>query len=175
MQSFASGGVCNLIVVLKVPHECRRHDVESGTATPLPLTQVPLALVKPSPLEHRDQLLGRPEVITIVALPVAGRGDRRGMVEVFVPEHVEADSAPIGFAQQLSALRLALAENQDAPLAGRLAHSMSDLGKDVFGAGILESLRGIDSHAVEMKLVDPVSDIRENEFAHRPIASARQS
>ena len=33
----------------------------------------------------------------------------------------------------------------------------------------MECLSGIDSHAVEMEFVDPVSDVRKNELANRPI------
>ena len=131
-------------------------NVEGRRAAPLPLATVPLALVQPTALEDRDQLLRRAEIIAVVPLASARGGDPGGVVEIVAPEHVEAEAAARRVAEQPGVLGLALADDKHPTIPGRLAHPPGDRPEDVLRAGIEEGLRAVDSHAVDVELVDPV-------------------
>ena len=60
VEPVTPGRVGDLVVVLDEQDEGGRRDIERRAAPPLALAEVPLALVEPAPLEHRDELLGVP-------------------------------------------------------------------------------------------------------------------
>ena len=122
VQPLAAGRVRHLVVVLKIADECRRRDVECRFAAPFALAEVPLALVEPAALQHRDQLLRRAEIVAVVSLATARGGDPRGVVEIVAPEHVEAESAALRAAEQPGVLGLAFADDQHPTIPRRLAH-----------------------------------------------------
>ena len=63
---------------------------------------------------------------------------------------------------------LVLADDQHTTAPGRRADRPHDRPEDVVGTVVEEALRRIDTQAVEVELVDPVGDVRQDELAHRP-------
>ena len=53
------------------------------------------------------------------------------------------------------------------PAAGRLARAPADRRQDVLARRIEDLLRRVEAQAVEMKLVDPVAGVGDEELAHR--------
>ena len=75
VQPQAAGRVGDLIVILQEYDEVRRRHAQGGRAAPLLLPLVALALVEVAVLDGRDELLGRPVIIGVIRLVVAGQGD----------------------------------------------------------------------------------------------------
>ena len=97
VEPLAAAGVGDLVVVLDEGDECapaaaRRPGVPRRLLLPL----VALALVEVAVLDRRDELLRRAEVVGVVGLVVAGQRDHGAVVEVVVPERVEAIAALLG-------------------------------------------------------------------------------
>ncbi len=142
---------------------------ERRRAAPLPLAPVPLALVQPAPLEDRDDLLRRAEVVAVVALAPACGGDPRRMVEVVAPEHVEAQPAARGIAEQPGVLRLALADDQHAPIPGRLAHPSGRSAPRMW-SGPVSKRACVPSTRKPSRWNSSIqyADVRQDELADRP-------
>ncbi len=114
VAALAAGGVGDLVVVLEEVDERRRRQVERRGAAALLLPRVPLPLVEKAVLDARDQLLRRAEVVGVVGLVAAGQRHQRRVVEVVVPERVEAVAALRGRAHQLRLLRLVLGDDRSS-------------------------------------------------------------
>ena len=151
-----------------IDDEGGRRDIERRAASPLALAEVPLALVEPAALEHRDELLRGAEVVAVVRLAAPRGGDHHGVVEVVAPEHVEPEPAPLGRPEQPCALGLVLADDQHTTAPGRRADRPHDRPEDVVGTVVEDALRRVDTQAVDVELVDPVGGVGEDELAHRP-------
>jgi hypothetical protein len=57
--------------------------------------------------------------------------------------------------------------SRPCPAAGHLTHAPADRGDDVLGRAVVDLLRGVEAQAVEVKFVDPVGRVADEELAHR--------
>ena len=89
------------------------------------------------------------------------------MVEVVVPERVEA-VAPLGeWTHQPRLLRLVLGDDDNRPPPRRLPRANADRRHDVLAGEIVNRLCRVQPQAVEMELVDPVGRVGDEELTHR--------
>ena len=126
-QPFAADGVRDLVVVLQERDERGRRQVQRRGPAALLLPGVPLPLVQVPPLHRRQDLLRGAAVVRVVGLVVAGQRDARAVVEVVVPQRVQAVAAGLGRAHHPRLLRLVLGDQQAAaahpPPTARAARS----------------------------------------------------
>ena len=117
------GRVGYLVVVLQKRDEAHGRHVPGGRAAAAALPRVPLALVKISPFHGRNHFLRRALVIAVVKLVVARGRHPHHVMEVVVPDGIQAVSAFRGTSYQARLLELVLADHAAscglAPLAAR--------------------------------------------------------
>src|SRR6266850_6240123 len=106
MAAQAAAGVSDLIVILNEGHKRRRLQSKTGRAATLFLPGIPLPLVEVAPLERRDKLLGRAVIIGVIGLVAPGQRYHGAVVEVIVPEGIEAIAALRWRAYQVGLLPL---------------------------------------------------------------------
>src|SRR5207302_11386585 len=82
--------VGHLVVVLQIGQKRCRPEIKGRSTTPPLLPRIALPLVKIAPLKGGNQLLRRPPVIAVVGCTEPGQRHHRTVVEVIVPECVEA-------------------------------------------------------------------------------------
>ena len=88
-------------------------------------------------------------------------------MEIVVPQRIEAEAPLRRRPHQPGVLRFVLRDD-DRPAAARLlAHAIADRRHHVTWRRIEDLLRGIEPQPVEVKLVDPVSGVGDEELAHR--------
>ena len=174
VQAEAAAHVGELVVVLDEDDEPLRLEVEGRGAAGLLLPAVALALVEEAVLRGRDQLLRAPLVVAQVGLVAAGQRHDGAVVEVVVPQGVEAEAAPLAGPDEAHGLGLVLAHDEDPAGCRGLAGAAGELGQDVLVAlaEVVDVLGGVDPEAVDVELVDPVDTVRDDEFAHRPAVRA---
>ena len=147
----------------------------AGRAAALALPGVALALIEEAALDGRDQLLGRPGVVAVVGLGAAGERDRGGVVEVVVPQRVEAVAAGRHRADEPHVLRLVLGDQENRSATGARPRAARDRRQHVLGRVVVDVLRGVQPEPVEVELVDPVAGVRDEELADRPRIPRRRS
>src|SRR4029079_17242912 len=89
-DALAARRIGHLVVVWEERHEGGGRQAEAGRAAALLLPGVALALVEVAVLDRRDQLLRRAAVVSVVRLFAPGERDDGGMVEVVVPQRIDA-------------------------------------------------------------------------------------
>src|SRR6185437_2354725 len=156
----AGGAVGELVVVGDEGDEARWRQIECRSAARLMLPPVPLALVEKPVLGRRQQLLRGAAVAVEVGLVAAGGGDPSAVVEVVVPERVEAVPAGAARTGELRFLRLVLADDDRGAPAGAGTSRRRQLGDDVRRRAVGDGLRGIETQTVEVELFDPVAGVR---------------
>ncbi len=144
----------------------------AGVPRPLPLPRVSLPLVEKPSLDGRDELLGGPGVVAEVRLGAPREGDRRGVVEVVVPQGVEVVAAGRHRADEPHVLRLVLGDEEHRSPAGARPRPARDRRQHVLRGIVVDVLRGVQPEPVQVKLVDPVAGVRDEELADRPGALA---
>ncbi len=162
----AAGGVGHLIVVLDEGHEGGSRTAKRRRPAALPLPPVALPLIQVTVLHGGDQLLGSAAVVGVVRLAAAGQGHHRAVVEVVVPEGVDAVAALLRWPHEPRLLRLVLRDQDDGALAGRASRLARDGGQDVLRRGVVHALGGVETEAVEAELRDPVGRVRDDELPH---------
>ncbi len=167
VQSLAARRVGDLVVVLEEDDEPSRVDVESRMAASLILPGVALALKEVSPFEGAQQLLRRTRVVRIVGLSVARQRDARRVMKVVVPDCVETEAAARERPDESRLLRLVLRNEQDVAIRRRLARPTPDAREHVLLRVVSDVLGGVEAQAVEVVFGDPVSGVRDDEFADR--------
>src|SRR5262249_19112018 len=115
-----------------------------------------------------QQLLRRAPVVGEVAVAPPGRRYARGVVEVIVPQRVQAESSFFDGIELFRALRLVLADQNDPARRGLGTRPRGDLRGDVRSRGIEEALDRIETQSVEVKLPDPVRGVFDDELANGP-------
>ena len=152
-------------MILKKGHKHRRREVQSWGATPLLLPRIVLPLVQVAVLEGGDQFLRGAQIIGVIGFVAPGDGDHGAVVEVVVPEHVQAIAALRWGADQLRVLGFVLIDQQGGAPTRRLPHPAGDGRQDVVRGGIIDILRGIEAQAVKVEFLDPVARIGQEELA----------
>src|SRR5829696_6546452 len=89
----ATGRVRHLIVVLEKGDELCGFEPGRGRPPARLLPHVPLPLKEEPPLGERDELLRSAAVIRVIGLASSGDRDGSGVVEVVVPQRIEAKPA----------------------------------------------------------------------------------
>ena len=173
MQPQAARRVGDLIVVFEEGDEGGRRQREARRAARRVLPVVPLPLEQIAVSRRRDQLLRRAPVVVVVGFAPAGQGDVRGMMEVVVPERVEAVAAIVQLGRgKARLLRFVLGDEKDFPVHPRRPGLAGDPGNDVIGGGVEQRLGRIEAQAVEVELGDPVGGVFCDVVANRPAALA---
>jgi len=96
-----------------------------------------------------------------VAVDEAGRRDARGVVEVVVPQRVDA-----AVAQKACVLRLVLADDDEPALTGGFARAPGELGDDVLRRVVGDRLDRVEPEAIHVVLGDPVGRVAGDEVAN---------
>src|SRR5262249_45130539 len=107
-----------------------------------------------------------------VGLTASGESDESAVMKVVVPEGVESAAAALGRPHQMRILLLILGDDEGAAAPRRLAHAFPDRRHDVLFRSVENLLGRVQTQAVEMKLVDPVTGIGDEELAHRGAVGA---
>ena len=87
------------------------------------LPRVILALVEKAALDHRYELLRRAEVIRVVSLATTGECDLHAVVEIVVPELVEAVAPLVPRPCETRTLGLVLGDDDCPPRPCHLPHA----------------------------------------------------
>ena len=87
------------------------------------------------------------------------------VVEIIVPERVEAMAAALRGAHQPRVLRFVLADEHDVAAMRRLPRRPHDGGDHVLVRGVEDGLRRVKAQAVEVELVDPIGGVGDEELA----------
>src|SRR5581483_1411041 len=93
VNALAPGRVGNLVVILEKRDEGGRRQAQRGRASWLLLPEVVLSLVKVTPFQRRDELLGSAQVIAVVGLVTTGQGHASCVMEIVIPETIHAVTA----------------------------------------------------------------------------------
>ncbi len=147
--------------------ECRRGDIERRLAARFFLPGVELPLKEVAVFGRGNELLRVAVVVGVVGFVPAGQGDDGAVMPVVVPEAVESAAAAGDRPDEFGLLRLVLGDEDDGTLPCRDACGLSDFREDVWLRVVVNILGGIETEAVEMKFLDPVARVGDEEFAHR--------
>ena len=123
--------VGNLVVILEKGDKRRRREVQGWGAAPLLLPFIVLSLVQVAILEGGDEFLRRAQIIRVIGFLASGHGDHGAVVEVVVPEHVQAIATLLRGPDQLRVLGFVLIDQQGGAPTGRLPHLAGDRRQDV--------------------------------------------
>jgi len=88
-------------------------------------------------------------------------------MKIVVPDGVEIVPVFLTRQDQLRFLPLVLGDQNDIAWFRRLARDASDRTNDIFCRAVLYFLGRVEAEAVEMKLVDPVTTVANEELADR--------
>ena len=89
------------------------------------------------------------------------------MVQVVIPERVQAVAALRWRANKLDFLRLVFADDDRAPSRGRLANLARDRCQNMITGFVVNVLRGVESQAIQMKFANPIAGVGDEEFTNR--------
>src|SRR5262245_54336821 len=89
------------------------------------------------------------------------------MVEIVVPQCIESTTPARGWLDVDRVLGLVLPDEQEVSSTRSFAHGLTDGGEDVPVRFVEYLLRRIETKAVEVKLVDPVRSVGDEELADR--------
>ena len=111
-------------------------------------------------------------IVLVVELVSASDGDHRGMVQIVVPDAVEAEAAGLRRPDEIGVLRLVLRDEDDAARSRRLAGRAPEGGDDVILAVVVDVLRRVEAQTVEAIFVDPVGGVGDGEVTHADAVGA---
>ena len=156
-------------MVLQIEHETFGGEIEGRRPAALLLPFVVLPLIEKTPPQRRQQLLRSPSIVGVVSLAVSGERDQRRVVEVVVPERVEAIAFFVrwsaGPPHESGLLGLVLRDEVGPSPPGGRADPTTDRRQDVIVGGVEHLLGGVEAEAVEVKLLDPVAGVLDEELA----------
>src|SRR5258707_9655313 len=110
-------GVGDLVVVLQEIDEVGRRQVERRGAAPLLLPGKNLSLVEVAPFEGRDEFLRIAVIVGVVGFIAADERHHGGMMEVVVPNCIQAVAALLRRAYEASSLPLVLGDDDDRTIS----------------------------------------------------------
>src|SRR5665213_2822894 len=165
-------GIGDLVVILQIGHEIGWREVEGRRAARLLLPSVPLALVEEAVLGGGDELARAAVIVAVIGFAAPGDGNHRGVVEIVVPQRVEAIPAGLGRAHHSGVLRLVFGGDEGFAAACGSPHLPLDRRQDVIARRIENLLGRVEPQPAQMIFVDPIAGIGDEELAHRePIRS----
>src|SRR5205807_2712873 len=94
-----------------------------------------------------------------------GHSHESAVMKIVVPECVEPVAALVAGLNEADFLRLVLRYKESRAAACCFAHPARDSSQNVIGRVIVNVLRGVQPQAVEMKFIDPVAGVGDDEFA----------
>src|SRR5436190_1336150 len=104
-------------------------------------------------------------MIRVVGLIVAGKRNGGTMMEIIVPQCVQPVATFITVANELCLLRFVFGNKESRATAGRVTDAACNRRQNVILGSIKNLLRGVEAQTVEMKLVYPVTGVRDEELA----------
>ena len=110
---------------------------------------------------------GEPPIVRIVGLLASSHRDDCGVVKIIVPERIETITTGFHWPDQVRVLRFVFCHEINAAPSRCLARTSGDRVQNVLGRGIENLLRRIETQPVAMKLIDPVSRVRDKQLADR--------
>src|SRR6202162_5319964 len=167
MAALAIRGVGYLIVILNKGDKGGRFDVQAWRASTLLLPLVTLALIKVAILHGRNEFLGCPQIVGVISFSAAAERNHRGVMEIVVPQTIQAIAALLGGLHQLYLLRFVFGYKNHFAWCGTLAGFPSHGGDDVMLGAVMDVLGGIPPAAIQVEFLDPVAGIGDAEFADR--------
>src|SRR5262245_34793740 len=136
------------------------------------LPRVVLSLEEKSPFDGGDELLGSTAIVGIIRFSAAAESDSCTVVEVIVPERIDAVSTGLGRPHELGDLRFVFRNQHDRSPASRSSGLLGNHAKNMFRRVVEDLLSRIEAQAIEVKLFNPVAGIRHEKFAHGPAVVA---
>jgi hypothetical protein len=97
---------------------------------------------------------------------MTGERDMRGVMQIVVPDGIDAEAAACHRSQQPNVLPFIFGDNQDRPVRCGGTRRADDLGKNVLFRGVVDVLRRVETQAVEVELVDPIGGIGRDKLPH---------
>src|SRR5262249_1504585 len=168
MTAQPAARVGNLIMVLQKGHKRCGLEIEGRGTTPLLLPHIALPLVEIASLEGRNKFLRSPPVVTVIGCTAPGKCYHSTVVEVIVPEHVEAMPALLRWADQFRMLWFVLGHEEGGATMSRVRHPAGYGCENMVCRGVVDVLGSVQAQAVEVKFLDPVAGIGKKKLAYRP-------
>ena len=122
-------------MVLDEGDERGRRHVKARLPATYPLPRVPLALVEVAVLHRRNELLCRASVVRVIRLVAAGESDHGRVVEVVVPQGVQAVPALLDRVHDARVLWLVLVHDDGRSSLRRGAHTRRPISARMCFAG----------------------------------------
>src|SRR5690348_15771676 len=88
------------------------------------------------------------------------------MMKIVVPQRVETVSMFLVRTNDSTFLRLVFTHDVDLSSSAGSARCGGDLLQDVSGRAVENLLRRVEAQSVEVKLLDPIPNVREKKFSH---------
>src|SRR6201984_1965630 len=101
VTALSGAGIGDLVVVLQKDDKAFRREVERRRAASVPLPLVALALIEETMLGGGNELTRPTAVVRVVGFVMPGQRYHGAVMEVVVPQGVEAVTAVLGRARQL--------------------------------------------------------------------------
>src|SRR5262250_1713900 len=166
-DALAEGAVADLVVVLEEVHEARGRQLGARLPPLAPPVGGPLALIREALGEAAGEVAQGGMVVLVVATLLAGEEDVERVVDVVVPLS-QVGRALVGAAPcQASRLVAVVLEDEmyEAVPAGAFGHRAGQLVEHVVGRAVGHGMHGVQPQPVEMKLLQPVQRVVDDEGA----------
>src|SRR5262245_8228991 len=159
VTSLAAPRIGDLVVILNEVYEGRGRNLQTRCSARFLLPFVPLALIKVTVLDRGDELLRFAEVVGVIGFVPPGHRHHRAVVEIVIPERVDPITALLGRPDENRLLWLVFGDDDDRPPTSRLTGASRYCRQDVIVRRIVNVLRRVQSQAVEVEFLDPVSGV----------------
>src|SRR5918998_3547457 len=140
MNTLATPGVGNLVMVLYEVDETFGLKAKTGRAAPVSLPLVTLPLVQIAPLRRRDKLLWPTQVVGIISFVFSSQRHHRRMMKIIVPQSVQPVAALFHGLQHAHVLRLVLSDDDCLTPVRRTPHTARDCYQNVLVRIVLDAL-----------------------------------
>ena len=154
-------------MILDERDECFRRGSKCRCAARRFLPDVGLALKKIAVLGRGNEFLRRAHVICVISFAFLRERNSGAVMEIVVPHSVEIIATFTARSNQFGFLPLIFCEQKNRARTSRFARGAADGADDVFIRIVKNALRRIEAESIEMKLLDPVAPIGDEESADR--------
>ncbi len=126
-----------------------------------------LPLVQESAAHRGTQFVDGPREVLVIRLGQSREADAGRVMEIVVAHRIEAVAPFFDRAHEPHVLRLVFGQQNDIASTGRLPRGLRHFGENV-RVGVVENLlRRVEAEAIEMKFLDPIPHICDEELADR--------